>query len=109
MTLSRSRLFLLATAVAFCFPTLGLAGSRQSLSLDGTWEIVFDPDNVGREGGWQQGNVFSSRNDRRGIEVPSCWEEIEEDYEGVAFYLRTFQVPASWAGKAIRLQFDAVN
>ena len=41
--------------------------------------------------------------------MPSCWELIEQDYEGVAFYRRTFQVPASWAGKTVRLQFDAVN
>ena len=84
-------------------------GVRQSQSLDGTWEIVFDPDNVGREGNWHRDDVFTARSDRRDIEVPSCWEEIEQDYEGVAFYRRKFQVPASWAGKTVRLQFDAVN
>ena len=47
--------------------------------------------------------VFSARGDRREIEVPLCWEEIERDYEGVAFYRRKFQVPASWAGKTVRL------
>jgi hypothetical protein len=78
-------------------------------SLDGTWEILFDPENEGRANNWHQEAVFSANEDRRKIEVPSCWELIEQDYEGVAFYRRKFQVPASWAGKTIRLQFDAVN
>jgi len=46
---------------------------------------------------------------KRDIAVPSCWEEIEKDYEGVAFYRRTFKIPANWEGKVIRLHFDAVN
>ena len=68
--------------------------SRQVFSLDGTWEIIFDPENVGREAGWHRAETFSSMAGRRTIDVPSCWELIEKDYEGVAFYRRTFQVPA---------------
>jgi hypothetical protein len=41
--------------------------------------------------------------------VPNCWEEIETDYEGVAWYQRSFSVPAEWADKVVRLHFDAVN
>ena len=41
--------------------------------------------------------------------MPSCWEEIEQDYEGVAFYGRRFSVPESWQSKTVRLHFDAVN
>jgi beta-galactosidase len=82
---------------------------RQELSLDGEWEIVFDPQNVGREQEWHTQDVFSAMLDRRAIEVPCCWEEIEQDYEGVAFYGRTFAVPQEWEGKTVRLQFDAVN
>ena len=82
---------------------------RQQLSLDGVWEIIFDADNIGREADWHRRQVFSSRVDRREIRVPSCWEEIEQDYEGVAFYSRRFFVPKPWQGKTIRLHFDAVN
>jgi beta-galactosidase/beta-glucuronidase len=82
---------------------------RQQLSLDGVWEIIFDPDNIGREANWHQERVFSLRVDRREIRVPSCWEEIEQDYEGVAFYSRRFSVPKHWQGKTVRLHFDAVN
>lgn len=100
---------LLPVAVMLCLSGIGLAEDRQVQSLDGNWEIIFDPKNVGRAGNWHQENVFSASGERRDVKVPSCWEEIEQDYEGVAFYRRKFQVPASWAGKTVRLQFDAVN
>ena len=78
------------------FTTAALAqgDARHLCSLDGTWEIIFDPENKGRQSGWHQAAVFSSMAGRRTIEVPSCWELIEKDYEGVAFYRRTFRVPA---------------
>lgn len=83
--------------------------SSGTISLDGTWEILFDPENKGREAGWRGNETFSSIAGRRNIEVPRCWELIEKDYEGVAFYRRRFVVPASWQGQVIRLHFDAVN
>jgi len=85
------------------------APARQLLPLDGDWEIVFDPANTGRQAGCHLKDVFASRDDQREIRVPSCWEEIEQDYEGVAFYARRFAVPKNWKGKTVRLQFDAVN
>lgn len=87
----------------------GIAASGQSLSLDGTWEIAFDPDNVGRAAGWQTSEVFETVASKRDIQVPGAWELIEEDYEGVAFYRKEFEAPADWAGKVVRLGFGAVN
>ncbi len=93
------------------FTTFARAGvvPHEVLSLDGSWEIIFDPANKGREAGWHRDGAFSAVAGRRTIVVPSCWELTEKDYEGVAFYRRKFKVPKSWQGKAIRLQFDAVN
>jgi beta-galactosidase len=82
---------------------------RETVSLDGDWEIIFDRNNIGREGNWQRQEVFSARTDRREIIVPSCWEEIDQDYEGVGFYGRRFTVSKEWEGKTVRMQFDAVN
>ena len=82
---------------------------REAVSLDGVWQIVFDPENEGQAGGWHLDEVFSACADRRDISVPSCWEEIEKDYEGVGFYGRRFKVPKAWEGKTVRIQFDAVN
>jgi beta-galactosidase len=88
---------------------LGSVSARDTQLLDGTWEIAFDAENIGREGDWHKGKVFRSVKGRRDITVPSCWELIEKDYEGVAFYQRTFKVSTEWKGKVVRLQFDAVN
>ena len=44
-------------------------GPRQVLSLDGIWEIVFDPDNEGRRSGWYIGAVFLTRSERMEIRV----------------------------------------
>jgi beta-galactosidase len=86
-----------------------LNNAREVKSLDGTWEIIFDHENAGREAEWHLDKVFSAQSTKRNITVPSAWELIEKDYEGVAFYRRAFKVPANWEGKIIRLQFDAVN
>jgi len=83
--------------------------AREVVSLDGTWEIIFDPENAGRDADWHKDEVFSAHNAKRNITVPGCWEEIEKDYEGVAFYRRKFKVPANWEGKVVHLNFDAVN
>ena len=86
-----------------------IGNARQLQSLDGRWEIIFDHKNVGRGADWHLDRVFSAQSAKRNINVPSCWEEIEKDYEGVSFYRRTFNVPANWEGKVIHLHFDAVN
>jgi beta-galactosidase/beta-glucuronidase len=75
------------------------ANGKHVQSLDGRWEIIFDPENEGREGRWHMGHIFSAHAGRRDITVPSCWELIEKDYEGVAFYRRTFKVPMGWEGR----------
>lgn len=84
------------------------APARQVLSLDGAWQIVFDRTNEGRAKDWGQPPRFESQPQRE-MAVPSCWEETEQDYEGVAWYMRRINIPAEWKGRCIRLQFDAVN
>ena len=83
--------------------------AQDEISLNGNWEIVFDHDNQGAQSMWHQNEVFKKLEDKRKIKVPSSWELIEKDYEGVAFYRYAFTVPENWEGKVVRLQFDAVN
>jgi hypothetical protein len=90
-------------------PVAAAPEAENTQSLDGEWKIAFDPDNSGREAGWTQKGIFSELENLQPIQVPSCWEEIETDYEGVAFYGTTFEVPAEWDSNAVRLQFNAVN
>ena len=86
----------------------GLA-ERSELSLDGTWQIAFDEANQSRAETWYLPASFAKLESVESIDVPSCWETIRQDYEGVAVYGRSFTVPSEWKGQAIRLQFDAVN
>ena len=88
---------------------LSVSGHAQPLSLDGTWQIAFDPNNRGHVVGWHKSEVFDTLPAARPICVPSAWELIKKDYEGVAFYRQTFDVPKTWAGKVVRLHFGAVN
>jgi len=87
----------------------GYSFGQEQLSLDGEWLIVFDDQNIGRSESWIHPEVFDQQEDRRTISVPSAWELIKQDYEGVAFYKHIFSVPDSWDDKVIRLQFGAVN
>ena len=96
-------LLLAATTVALASP------GREQRSLDGTWQIVFDPTDSGKSQQWQRRQNFSQAPNVRSIQVPSCWERIRQDYEGVAWYGRTFTVPATWQDRTVRLRFGAVN
>ena len=62
----------------------GCAFARETSSLDGTWQIVFDGNNEGGAKQWVREKTFP-REQMRDIAVPSCWELIEKDYEGVAY------------------------
>jgi beta-galactosidase len=83
-------------------------GPRTTVSLDGPWRIVFDRDNVGHTQDWHKPAVLDDQLGRE-IPVPSCWEEHEQDYEGVAWYARRIDAPEEWAGRNVRVRFDAVN
>ncbi|MDA0936383.1 MAG: hypothetical protein O2878_04565 [Bacteroidetes bacterium] len=92
------------------FLLIGLLSlAQEEISLNGNWEIVFDHNNEGAQSMWHQNEVFQKLAAKRKIKVPSSWELIEKDYEGVAFYRYAFDVPQDWEGKVVRLQFDAVN
>ncbi|HJN17912.1 MAG TPA: glycoside hydrolase family 2 TIM barrel-domain containing protein, partial [Armatimonadota bacterium] len=72
--------------------------------LDGEWRIAFDPENRGKADGWHL--LPEPPAGARPISVPSCWEEIEPGYDGVAWYWTT--ISAAGAARS-RLLFDAVN
>ncbi|VGO11990.1 Beta-galactosidase [Pontiella desulfatans] len=99
----------LLTAAVTTLLLTGGAYARDVQSLDGTWRIAFDGSNEGRAAAWHTREIFQTLEEVRDIQVPSCWEEIEQDYEGVAFYGTTFRVSSDWKNQTVRLQFGAVN
>ena len=62
------------------------------VSLDGEWLLAIDPDNIGREQGWQARPVSGAKLTK----VPWIVQEAFPGYfGGVAWYWRDFQVPAN--------------
>lgn len=101
---------ILTQGLLACLGTLYAASDsgRGTLSLDGDWAIAFDPEDKGLCQEWWRPSILEPIATRK-IPVPSCWEEHEEDYEGVAWYTREFTMPAEWKDRYVRLRFDAVN
>ncbi|HKI88422.1 MAG TPA: hypothetical protein VKA38_05295, partial [Draconibacterium sp.] len=85
------------------------AQNHNRISLDGKWEIIFDSENKGVDSEWYLNKNFDQNPAKMQIDVPSCWEVVKKNYEGVAFYRRKFNVPATWKGKILELKFDASN
>lgn len=77
---------------------------QETISLNGTWQVVFDPDNDGREKG------FADRlPEGEPVPVPGVWEMVRPGYDGAGWYGRTFDLPAAAERKTVRLKFGAVN
>jgi len=78
---------------------------RESLSLDGEWQLVFDEENRGRTESWSV--KFPS--EAVATLVPSVWERVRPGYDGVGWYRRTFSLPAGWERRSLRLRFHAAQ
>ena len=82
---------------------------NRTISLDGSWQVIFDEDNKGRTLNWQDRERFHSYHAIEEVAVPACLEEFRQDYEGAAWYGKSFHLPAEWEGKTVRVRFEAVN
>ncbi len=81
----------------------------KNLSLNGVWNVIYDDGNIGVTLGYQKKEVFMNNVYLSQQNVPSCLEEKKQDYEGVAWYLKTFVAPPEMENKCVRLHFGAVN
>ncbi len=81
------------------------ATTRETLNLNGTWQIAFDPENAGKTQRWFE-HIPSSTTQ---IRVPSVWNEIRPNYQGVAWYQTSFLAPSRWQGDSVRIGFGAVS
>ncbi len=79
---------------------------REKLNLGGDWILVTDPENRGVRENW-----FESQPEQEAIAVtvPAVWDLWIPDYDGVAWYFHTFEVPDGWCGAHVEACFDAVN
>jgi len=77
--------------------------SRRVLSLNGLWDIAFDPKNEGvRQRWWLR---FPARTER--IRVPGVWEQVRPGYDGVGWYRTRFASPTLPPGGRVWLRFNA--
>ena len=98
---------------------------RPWLSLDGEWDFVLDPKDVGESERWfSTGKPFEMR-----IRVPGAWEAegvgepglshptpperfripLRHEYVGTAWYRKTVRLPEGWTGKRIWFKVGGVN
>jgi beta-glucuronidase len=76
--------------------------------LEGDWQFRLDPKSEGESQGWHLPSASSDGWST--VTVPHTWQVSEDSagYLGVAWYRRSFELTESWAGKVIRLEFEAV-
>jgi glycosyl hydrolase family 2 len=77
-------------------------------SLNGTWLFRLDPEGRGEAEGWYRPQLDQAGWER--VTVPHTWQVDagSAEYYGAAWYRRDIQAPASWAGQAVRVEFEAV-
>ncbi|HEY0443183.1 MAG TPA: glycoside hydrolase family 2 TIM barrel-domain containing protein [Candidatus Limnocylindrales bacterium] len=77
------------------------AAPRATLSLDGEWQFIADPERLYRNDDLPPGEP---------IHVPGCWEaQVSRPYRIItAWYRRTFELPADWRDARAVIHFGAV-
>lgn len=82
------------------------------MNLNGPWQFRFDPADEGRAGGWSEPKAAGFD---QTITVPFGWESElsgihRTDARGVAWYRRTFRLPADFpASERVWIHFGAVD
>jgi beta-glucuronidase len=74
--------------------------------LNGAWRFITDSTNAGLGQHWENGLPAKAGT----VQVPHTWNVMKglEDYSGLAWYEKTFTLPAQARNKQLRLKFDAV-
>ncbi len=95
------RLFVFS-CVAVLFPLLTNATER--VDLNGDWRFRTDPKSEGGKQGWNK----SVPDGTEMVRVPHTWNIGKyDDYEGVAWYFRTFDAPTLRSARHLELHFGA--
>jgi len=80
------------------------AMAETKISLDGGWQFRVDPKAQGQADGWWKAMPDGTES----VQVPNTWNVGKyEDYEGIAWYFKRFEVPKEVAGKHLEVHFEA--
>jgi beta-mannosidase len=93
---------------------------KNKLDLGGKWRFRLDPDKLGEhypeqldipwsfDARWM--NLDHDEINWVEVQVPSCWQEVGYDFNGVAWYRKTFPAPTQLEnGKRTWLHFEGVD
>jgi hypothetical protein len=99
------------------WPTEELRGREVISTLPTEWKLRWDPEEVGRDQRWFDPALDAT--DWLDVRVDSAWEkqpvgaawreEHGRDYDGLAFYRVSFEVPEALRGRRLYLLFGAVD
>lgn len=81
---------------------------QTSVPLTGEWRFFVDDEKIGEQQGWADSSIEDSS--WMPVTVPHTWNVMPEysEYEGIAWYRRTFTVSESAENAHLRLRFEAV-
>jgi hypothetical protein len=80
------------------------AWASSRIDLNGPWQFRLDPDQRGEQLGW----TSQLAPDTETVGVPHTWNiGKHDDYEGTAWYFKTFRLPDELLGKHLELHFGA--
>jgi beta-glucuronidase len=89
-------------AVSLLFSSTVFAATR--IDLNSNWSFRTDPDGNGEASGWTKQPPSGTET----VNVPHTWNiGKNDDYEGVAWYFRSFELPTELASKHVELNFGA--
>ncbi|MHC4480764.1 MAG: GNAT family N-acetyltransferase, partial [Planctomycetota bacterium] len=83
---------------------------RETIDLTGVWRCQPDRFLEGEDDGYHAAD-YEMRQWRE-VDVPSIFERCitdKDQYEGVLWYRRNFEVPGSWTGRRVLVRFEGVN
>ena len=100
-----NRLFIAALLFFSCLGYTELSATRINHSLNGEWLFYLNKQETG-DASFSKGLPAEAIK----VKVPHTWniQSGQEDYIGLAWYERTFNIPQEDKGKDIRLKFHAV-
>ena len=100
-------------------PLLGIFGilasvlGAETLSLEGPWGFALDPQRRGESSHWPEIKKAEGKTPWTGwdtVTVPHSWSgDLRYEHTGAAWYVRSFEVPASWTDSHLRLRFASVG
>src|ERR1044071_7633559 len=100
----RTKCLVALAAFVFCLLLIAPAHGSARQDLHGAWQFRTDASKQGEAQGWSR----QAPADTETVRVPHTWNVGKyEDYEGAAWYFKSFTVPPELLGRHVELNFGA--